>query len=65
MSKKIQQMPKFKNESQEADWWASRAGREFIRHKTAGAKSKGTEAEGSPLVAKLNQNAKSAERSLK
>ena len=27
MNKKIPQMPRFKTESEEADWWASKAGR--------------------------------------
>ena len=37
----------FKSESDEADWWASREGRSFIKQKI----------EGSPLVARLNKTA--------
>lgn len=29
MKKRIE-IPKFKSESQEADWWASRAGRDYV-----------------------------------
>jgi hypothetical protein len=29
-------MPKFTDEGQEADWWASRDGREFVKQKAAG-----------------------------
>ena len=55
MNKKTLVMPKFKSESEEADWWASRAGRAYVKQKAAEAQSKGTTARGSSLVAKLNQ----------
>jgi CopG antitoxin of type II toxin-antitoxin system len=55
MSKKTREMPKFKNESEEADWWASRAGREYVRRKSAEAKARGVSFKGSALVAELNQ----------
>lgn len=48
-------MPKFKSEGEEADWWASRAGRAYLKQKSAEAHSKGTTAKGSSVVAKLNQ----------
>lgn len=48
-------MLKFKSESEEADWWASRAGRDYVEQKSAEAQSKGTKFMGSRLVAKLNQ----------
>lgn len=48
-------MPKFKSESEEADWWASRAGRDYVKQKSAEAQSKGIKIGGSSLVAKLNQ----------
>lgn len=51
MNKRTDEMPKFKSESEEADWWASRAGREYVKQKSAGAKS----TRGSSLVEKLNK----------
>ena len=38
MKKKPIVMPKFVNEAQEADWWASREGREFVKQKGATVK---------------------------
>ena len=55
MNRKTIEMPKFKTESQEADWWASQAGRDYVKQKSAEAQSKGTKVRGSSLVAKLNQ----------
>jgi hypothetical protein len=55
MSSKTAQTPKFKTESEEADWWASPAGRTYVKRKSAEARSKGTKAVGSSLVARLNQ----------
>ena len=54
MSKKRLQMPKFKSESEEADWWASPTGRAYVKQRSAGARSKGTKATGSGLVTKLS-----------
>ena len=48
-------MPKFVNEAQEADWWASREGREFVKEKAAGAGKKGGAPRGSALVGQLNK----------
>ena len=48
-------MPHFKSESDEADWWASPAGRDYVERKSAGARLKGTGMEGSSLAAKLNK----------
>jgi predicted DNA binding CopG/RHH family protein len=53
MSKRTLDMPKFKNESEEADWWASPAGRAYVRRKSAEAQLRKTKAGGSTLVAKL------------
>src|ERR1022692_4692839 len=53
-------MPRFKNESAEADWWASPAGREYVRRKSADAKAQGLVMKGSRLVAALNKNKKSS-----
>jgi predicted DNA binding CopG/RHH family protein len=51
MKKMAIETPKFATEAEEADWWASRAGRAFL--KDAAAKS-GT-GKGSRLVSKLNR----------
>jgi predicted DNA binding CopG/RHH family protein len=48
-------MPKFKNESEEADWWASRVGREYVKRKSAQAKARGVRFKGSRLVSELNR----------
>ena len=53
MSKKKLKMPKFKKKSKEADWWASPAGRAYVKRKSAEAQLKRTKAAGSSLVAKL------------
>ncbi len=50
-------MPKFASEAQEADWWASREGREFVKQKAAGTGKKGDAPRGSRLVGKLNKAA--------
>ncbi len=50
-------IPVFKSESDEADWWASDAGRAFIKQRSAGPASKEKKSEGSPLVAQLNKTA--------
>jgi predicted DNA binding CopG/RHH family protein len=55
MNRKTPEMPKFKNESEEADWWASRAGRAFVEQKFADHQSAGTKLRGSSLIAKMNQ----------
>jgi predicted DNA binding CopG/RHH family protein len=56
MKKKPIVMPKFANEAEEADWWASREGREFVKQKSQQAK-KGNPPKGSGLVTKLNRTA--------
>jgi predicted DNA binding CopG/RHH family protein len=55
MNRKAPDIPKFKNESEEADWWASRAGRAFVEQKFAAHQSAGTRPRGSSLIAKMNQ----------
>jgi hypothetical protein len=54
MSKKGRQMPRFKSESEEADWWASPAGRAYVRQRSAEGQWKGTKVSGSKLVTKLS-----------
>lgn len=53
MSRKAIQMPRFKNESAEADWWASQEGRAYLKQKSA--EGKGVRARGSSLVANLSE----------
>jgi predicted DNA binding CopG/RHH family protein len=48
-------MPAFKNESEEADWWASREGRDFIKQKSAELETTGEKPKSSRLVARLNK----------
>jgi hypothetical protein len=48
-------MPKFVNEAQEADWWGSREGREFVKQKAAVAGKKEAARRGSRLVGQLNK----------
>jgi hypothetical protein len=48
-------MPKFVNEAQEADWWASREGRQFVKQKASGTGKKGGMPRGSRLVGQLNK----------
>ncbi|MGA2722904.1 MAG: hypothetical protein ABSG79_10880 [Bryobacteraceae bacterium] len=55
MNKKTPQMPRFKSESEEADWWVSKAGRAYVKQKSGEAQSKGITTGGSKLVAVLNK----------
>lgn len=48
-------VPKFKSESEEAGWWASRAGRKYVKQKSTEAQSEDNEFRGSTVVAKMNQ----------
>jgi hypothetical protein len=58
MKKKAIVMPKFVNEAQEADWWASPEGRQFLKQKAAGTgKKEGGASKGSRLVGQLNKAA--------
>jgi hypothetical protein len=55
MQKKPIAIPKFLNETQEADWWASREGREFVKRKSPGYGQRGAAPKGSRLVGRLNK----------
>jgi predicted DNA binding CopG/RHH family protein len=55
MPKKSIEMPKFKNESDEADWWASTAGRAYVQRKSKEAQAKGIKFAGLSLVNELNK----------
>jgi predicted DNA binding CopG/RHH family protein len=51
--KKTMQLPTFANEDEEATWWASRRGREFLKQKSTEPQKKA--AKGSRLVGQLNR----------
>jgi len=51
--KKTIKPPRFANEDEEATWWASRHGREFLKQKAAEPQKK--VAKGSGLVGQLNR----------
>ena len=53
--KKTIQPPTFTNEDEEATWWASRQGRDFLRQKSAEPQKK--MAKGSRLVGRLSRTA--------
>ena len=55
MSKRPLEMPQFKTESEEADWWASPAGRSYVKRKSAGGRQGKTASPGSSLIATLNK----------
>ena len=52
---KMSELPKFRNESEEADWWASRAGKAYVKEKSGSAQSAGKKARGSSLIAGMNR----------
>ena len=54
MPKAKTEMPRFKTESQEADWWASAEGRAFLKKKSKESRTKEAAPAGSRLVARLN-----------
>lgn len=54
MKKTTIQLPKFSSEAEEATWWASPAGREFLKRRSAEPKKT---TKGSPLVGQLNRTA--------
>jgi predicted DNA binding CopG/RHH family protein len=51
--KRIDQVPKFTNENQEAKWWASPDGREFLKRQSSDSAAR--KQKGSPLVGKLGK----------
>ena len=53
--KKQSELPKFKNESEEADWWSSPAGKAYVKQRSAAAKSRGKKLRGSSVLAKMNR----------
>ena len=57
MKKKPITIPKFANEAEEADWWTSREGREFVKQHAVGPVKIGAGPKGSRLVGQLNRTA--------
>ena len=55
MKKQRSEVPNLRNESDEADWWASPAGRAHVKRKSAENESSGTKVKGSGLVKKMNK----------
>jgi hypothetical protein len=55
VSDKTLQMPRFKNQGDEADWWASPVGRAYVKRKSAESRRKGPAAAGSRLITELNE----------
>jgi predicted DNA binding CopG/RHH family protein len=53
--RKLSKIPKFKNESAEADWWTSAEGREFVKQKSAERPQSGPIGSGSTLVNRLKK----------
>ncbi len=53
---KTTEMPAFKNMSAEADWWASAAGRDHVRRKSAEGRADGRTMKGSSLASALNKS---------
>ena len=57
MKKQTIDEPVFRSENEEADWWASREGREFVRQKSALPAKAEKKGKGSALVTKLQKAA--------
>jgi hypothetical protein len=55
MKKKTIELPTFVDEDEEATWWASRNGREFLKQKSAGPQKRGIAPKGSRLVGQINR----------
>jgi len=56
MTRKTLRMPKFRTESEEANWWASAAGRAYLKQKAAETRERGARLQGSKLVATVNKS---------
>src|SRR5437667_8518890 len=55
MPRKLIETLNFKSESEEADWWASAGGREYVKKKSKAAQAKGVKPLGSDLVHRLSK----------
>jgi hypothetical protein len=54
-------IPKFKTEADEAEWWSSAAGRSYVKRKSRALHAEGVEVPGSRLVAQLSRKGKSTQ----
>lgn len=61
MAIRTAEIPKFKTERAEAEWWASKAGRSYVKRKSRALHANGARSAGSPLVAQLSRKAKSTQ----
>jgi hypothetical protein len=57
MKKNPIDMPRFANAEEEANWWASRQGREFVKQKSAASSKTSGSPKGSRLVRRLKRGA--------
>lgn len=57
MRNKRTTLPAFKNENEEADWWASQEGRNFVKQESGEPVARKELPKGSTLVAALNKSA--------
>ena len=55
MKQEAPDMPKFESENAEAGWWASRAGRAYVKQKPAEAQARGEKPKGLSLIAKMTR----------
>ena len=58
--KKMIELPKFVSEDDEANWWASRAGGEYLKLKSAQQLSEGKRAKGSKMIEQLKEKTSAA-----
>jgi hypothetical protein len=61
MAKRTIEIPKFATESEEAEWWAGAAGRNYVKGKSRAMLAKGVQPAGSDIVAQLNRKKKSTQ----
>jgi uncharacterized DUF497 family protein len=57
MSRKTPEMPKFRSQSEEADWWASPEGRDYVKRKASASRLNRANVVGSRLVRELGKKA--------
>lgn len=55
MTRRTIEIPKFKSESDEAEWWASAAGRNYVKRKSKEQHAKGVKVAGSRLITQLSR----------
>jgi hypothetical protein len=55
------EIPKFRSKTDEAEWWASEAGRNFVKKKSRALRANSVVVAGSRLVSQLNRKGKSTQ----